>query len=98
VVPVYEDGVIWIGPNRWPIQTEDQEFLRDDKRALGRLFAVPGAQPGLSEFEEHSRTIGVHTILTYSILEQLLAKPKSADLALAIRQGLMRTRRIRSRG
>jgi hypothetical protein len=32
---------------------------------------VPGAQPGLSEFEEHGSLIGVHTLLTHTILEHL---------------------------
>lgn len=100
VVPVYEDGVIWIGPGCWPIQNEDRkhESLRDDKRPLGRLFALPGAQPGLSEFEEHSRTIGVHTLLTHAILEQLVKKPKGTNFDLPIRLGLMRSSRLRSRG
>ncbi|WP_407193192.1 hypothetical protein [Bradyrhizobium sp. STM 3566] len=104
LIPVYEDGVIWIGPDCWPIKREDQneEALRDDKLPLGRLFAVPGAQPGLSEFEEHSRTIGVHTLLVHAIVEQLVeqlaAEPKDANFAFSIRQGLMRATRLRSRG
>jgi hypothetical protein len=99
VIPVYEDGVIWIGPNCWPIGEADRtdEFLREDKRPLGKLFMVPGAQPGLSEFEQHSRIIGGHGLLTYAIIEHLADTP-GADLAPAIKKGLMRSKRLRSHG
>lgn len=72
---------------------------------------VPGAQPGLSEFEEHGSLIGVHTLLTHAILEHLAEHEEKVDAAavergelgrakldLAIRQGLMRIRRLRNRG
>jgi hypothetical protein len=100
VMPVYEDGVIWIGPKRWPIEDSDRrdEYLGEDKRPIGRLFMVPGMQPGLSEFEEHSRIIGVHALLAYSILEHLAETPAVSDLDPAITKGLMRCRRLRSHG
>jgi hypothetical protein len=100
VIPVYEDGVIWIGPNCWPIDEADrnEKFLRKDKRPLGKLFMIPGTQPGLSEFEEHRRIIGAHALLTYAIIEHLADTPTDADLAPAIKKGLMRSRRLRSHG
>jgi hypothetical protein len=99
VVPVYQDGVIWIGPECWPIENEDRdpEILSGDKLPLGRLFVVPGAQPGLSEFEEHSGMVGEHTLLIYAILEQL-AEESKMELSPAIKKGLMRARRLRSHG
>ena len=99
VVPIYQDGVLWIGPDQWPIEIQDRidKFKREDSRPLGRLFAVPGAQPGLSEFEEHSGMVGVHTLLTYSILEHLVTAGH-ADFSAAIKQGLMRAKRLRNRG
>lgn len=100
VIPVHEDGVIWIGPNRWPIGKADriEKFLRQDKPPLGKLFMVPGAQPGLSDFAEHSRIIGMYALLTYGIIEHLADAPTDADLALAIKKGLLRSRRLRSHG
>jgi ATPase family associated with various cellular activities (AAA) len=100
LIPVHEDGVIWVGPDCWPIGENDRtpDALRDDKLPLGRLFMVPGTQPSLSEFEEHGRIIGVHGLLTYSILEHLAGTPTTAELANAIRKGLMRSRRLRSHG
>jgi hypothetical protein len=100
VIPVYEDGVIWIGPDRWPIDKADRidKFLRQDKRPLGKLFMVPGTQPGLSEFEEHRRIIGAHALLTYAIIEHLADTPTDGDLAPVIKKGLMRSRRLRSHG
>ncbi|WP_441261119.1 hypothetical protein AB7008_47825 [Bradyrhizobium sp. 521_C7_N1_3] len=100
VIPVYEDGVIWIGPGCWPIEAADRkpEYLREDTRPLGQLFLVPGTQPGLSDFEQHSRIIGAHALLTYGILEDLAESPKTPNLALAIRKGLMRCKRLRSHG
>jgi hypothetical protein len=100
VVPVYEDGVIWIGPDCWPIKKSDrtEEFLRRDTRPIGKLIMVPGTQPGLSEYEEHSRIVGVYALLTYSVLEHLAEAPSDADLAPAIKKGLMRSRRLRSHG
>ena len=72
---------------------------------------VPGAQPGLSDFEEHGPLIGVITLLTHAILEHLAEKEEKIDAATAepgelgranldrpIRQGLMRIRRLRNRG
>jgi hypothetical protein len=99
VMPVYEDGVIWIGPKCWPIEEPDRrdEYLREDKRPIGKLFMVPGMQPGLSEFEEHSRIIGVHALLAYSILEHMAESP-TVSLDSAIKKGLMRCRRLRSHG
>jgi hypothetical protein len=100
VIPVYEDGVLWIGPGRWPIGKADRidKFLRWDKRPLGKLFMVPGAQPGLSDFAEHSPIIGVHALLTYALIEHLADTPADTDLAFAIKKGLMRSRRLRSHG
>ena len=71
VVAIHQDGIIWIGPGLWSISPEDQshKLLGKDIRPLGRLFGVPGSQPGLSEFEQNSPMIGVHTLLTYAIVE-----------------------------
>jgi hypothetical protein len=100
VIPVYEDGVIWIGPGCWPIRNADRQarYLRSDTRPLGTLVAVPGAQPGLSEFEEHKRIVGAHTLLTYAIVEHLANNPSAANLLDPIKKGLMRARRLRSHG
>lgn len=100
VIPVSEDGAIWIGPDCWPIDQTDRrdEYLREDKRPIGRLFMVPGMQPGLSEFEEHSRIIGVHALLAYSVLEHLTQARTVSRLDPAIKEGLMRCRRLRSHG
>ena len=111
VIPVYQDGVIWIGPDCWPIDDSDRQYLGEDQLPIGRLFMVPGAQPGLSDFEEHGPLIGVITLLTHAILEHLAEKEEKIDAATAepgelgranldrpIRQGLMRIRRLRNRG
>jgi ATPase family protein associated with various cellular activities (AAA) len=108
VIPVYQDGVIWIGPDCWPIDDSDHIYIGEDRLPIGRLFMVPGAQPGLSEFEEQGSLIGVHTLLTHAILERLVEQDGAAtaepgELARAkldrpIRQGLLRIRRLRNRG
>lgn len=100
VIPVHQDGALWIGPDRWPIEQEDRKdkYLGDDKLPLGSLFLVPGAQPGLSEFEEHGRLIGVHTLLTHAIIEHLAEGEDVKEMAEPIKQGLMRIRRLRSHG
>jgi hypothetical protein len=101
VIPVYEDGAIWIGPNCWAIgdtDRNDETFLGDDKRPIGKLFIVPGMQPGLSEFEEHGRIIGAHALLTYALIEHLVDAPTDTELDLAIKNGLMRCKRLRSHG
>ena len=106
VIPVYQDGVIWIGPDCWPIDGSGHNYLGEDRLPIGRLFVVPGAQPGLSEFEAQGPLIGVHTLLTHAILEHVADDPATAkpgelgraELDRPIRQGLMRIRRLRNRG
>jgi hypothetical protein len=100
MIAVHEDGVIWIGPDCWPIADVDRidRFLGEDKLPPGRLFMVPGMQPGLSEFEAHGRIIGVHGLLAYSILEYLAGAPTELKLASDIKRGLMRCRRLRNHG
>src|SRR6202022_2517081 len=48
--------------------------------------------------EEHSRIIGVHSLLTYSILEQIAETPDDKDFSSVIKKGLMRCRRLRAHG
>ena len=100
IVAIHEDGVIWLGPDCWPIAGADRtdRFLGEDKLAPGRVFMVPGMQPGLSEFEAHGRIIGVHGLLAYSILEYLAGAPTELELASDIKRGLMRCRRLRNHG
>jgi len=100
VVAIHQDGIMWFGPGVWPLSEEDQaqKFLRKDFRPLGKLFGVPGSQPGLSEFEQNSPMIGVHTLLTYATVEHFTEGQGIERLDDVIKRAQIRIRRLCNHG
>ena len=106
ILPVYQDGALWFGPNQWSVDCEEDKTIthaaQGHQRSTGRLFMSPGAQPRLMEFAEPGLIIGTNLLITYAILKELASVGGSNDfrsaIARGIERGLVRMRQFHNRG